>query len=245
MSSITPKETMQDIARDQRDLHGPAWCWELAGDLLHQRLGPLQRQLGQDFLNVHHYRTLCAHGEVGKMQAFNLYPAIAAAEELNTDAVKTGHLKVAALGDLDPKEVAKQFNVNQAVLRTWEQTFFNVRGCQSATAWIQIHVIQPEVAAGRGELAARLRMVSSVGAGAAQAILKADTRLPIREAEKLLEAAIEAPLEVRRRSRTDDGHRQGADVFHRPARETETRRTTYEVRPGEAGKEVCGSPRST
>ena len=68
------------------------------------------------------------------------------------------------------------------------------RGRQSATAWIQIHVIQPEVAAGRGELAARLRMVSSVGAGAAQAILKADTRLPIREAEKLFERQLKLHL---------------------------------------------------
>ena len=88
MSSITPKETMQDIARYQRDLPRSRVVLELAGDLLHQRLGPLQRQFGQDFLNVAPLpgHIFCAHGEVGRMQAFNLYPAIAAAEELNTDA---------------------------------------------------------------------------------------------------------------------------------------------------------------
>ena len=191
---VSDGKTMLDIARNQRDRHGPAWCWDFAEECLHQRAGQSLQQFGQGFRDVHHYRTLCDHSEVGKRQAVILYPAIAAAEELNADAVKTSHLKVAVLGELDPKEVCQQFNIEEAVFQAWEKTFFDVRGCRSATHWVSIHVIQPELAAGRDELVARLRMVSAVGTLAAKAILQADTRLPICEAQKLFERQLKLHL---------------------------------------------------
>jgi hypothetical protein len=195
MTITTPEEqTMLDAARDQRDRHGPAWRWDLAEDCLHHRLDPWRWQFDHDFLDVHHYRTLCDRSEVGKRQAVILYPAIAAAEELNADIAKTGHLKIAVLGKLDPKEVSQQFHIDEAVFRTWERTFFDVRGCHLATHWVYIHIIQPELAAGRGDLAARLRMVSAVGTLAAKVILQADTRLPIREAQKLFERQLKLHL---------------------------------------------------
>lgn len=193
-NTITDEQAMREIAMEQRDLRGPEWRWDLAAETLNDRQGLRLRRFGRDFCDVHHYRMLCEHSPVGRKQAFHLHPTIVAAERLNTDTVKTGHLKVAVLGELDPKEVCRQLNIDEAVFCAWEKTFFDARGCRSATGWIQIHVIQPEIAAGRGELAARLRMVSAVGPVAAQVILKADTRLPIREAQKLFERKLKLQL---------------------------------------------------
>ncbi len=195
MISITPeKQTMQDIARDERSLHGPGWRCDLAEALIHRRLGPWQRRFGQEFIDLHHFRSLCAHSTVGEKQALALYPAIAAAEKLNADAVMAGHLKVAVLGELDPKEVARQFDIDEAVLRAWEMMYFDARDLRLARGWIDAHVIRPELAAGRADLAARLRMVSAVGAAAARAILQADTRLPSNEGQRLFERQLKLYL---------------------------------------------------
>jgi hypothetical protein len=117
------EETQRDYAREQRDHRGPAWCWELAGEWIGHRAGPSLQRFGADFLDVLHYRTLCAHSDVARRQAINVHAAIAAAEELNADTIKTGHLKIAVLGELDPKVMCQQLNLAEEVFRAWEKTF--------------------------------------------------------------------------------------------------------------------------
>ena len=188
MSTVEPDEkALLETAMEQRDLHGPAWRWDLADELRDCWPGRLLERFGHDFANVQHYRTLCGRSEAGRHQAVTLYPALATAESLNADLQKTGQLKIAILGDVDPQEIRQYVDVDEVVLRTWERTFFDVRGTGLATHWINSRVIQPELAAGRHDLAARLRMVAAVGPLGAQAILKADNRLPVREAQKLFD----------------------------------------------------------
>ena len=193
-NTMPEEQVMREIALEARDRRGPAWRWKLAEENLHDRPGQRLRRFGRDFLDTHHYRSLCDYSPVGRKQAFHLYPLLAAAEELNADMVRIGDCKVAVLGELDPKEVCRQLNVDEAVFRVWEKTFFDIRGCRSATGWIQIHVIRPEIAAGRGEVAARLRMVAALGPLAAKLILAADTRPPIQEAQKLFERQLKLHL---------------------------------------------------
>ena len=195
MSIVAPdKTTAFEYALELRSSGGPDWLWNLAGENIHRRPDQFLRELGPNFLDVLHFRTLCAHSPVGMKQALAIYPAIAAAEQLNTDLEKTKHLKVAVLGEIDLKEISHRFGIDEVVLGTWEKVFYDIRGTRSAWAWIQVYVIQPELASGHAELAARLRMVSAVGTIAAQAILKADTRLPINEAQKLFERQLKLHL---------------------------------------------------
>lgn len=195
MSIVAPdKTTAFEYALELRSSGGPDWLWNLAGENIHRRPDQFLRELGPSFLDVLHFRTLCAHSPVGVKQALAIYPAIAAAEQLNSDLEKTKHLKVAVLGEIDLKEISQRFGIDEAVLGTWEKVFYDIRGTRSAWAWIQVYVIQPELASGRADLAARLRMVSAVGTIAAQVILKADTRLPINEAQKLFERQLKLHL---------------------------------------------------
>ncbi len=194
MNSALPEKTKLEHALEERDRRGPAWRWDLAGEWLHRRPGPMLRQLGRDFLDVQHYQTLCAHSQVGRKQALALYPAIAAAEELHADTRKTGHLKVAVLGEIDLGEVSPQIGIDRIVAQAWEMAFYDVRGTRSAVDWVHIRLIKPELAAGNADLAARLRMAAAVGTAGARAILKADTRLPIREAEKLFARQLKLSL---------------------------------------------------
>ena len=152
------------------------------------------RLCGQELLDACHYRTLCDHSPVGKKQALALYPNIAAAEAINADEAKTRLLKIAVLGEIDVPEIAQQLSLDAAVVETWEKLFFNVRGLRSAFGWIDPHVIRPELAAGRADLAARLRMVCAVGPLGAQVILRADTRLPIDESQRLFERQLKLHL---------------------------------------------------
>lgn len=197
MTGVTPeKNAVCDHELEQRELHGPAWRWMRAGEWLHRRPGPMQRRLGQIFLDVHHFRMLSAHSPVGRKQALALYPAIGAAEELNADPTKTDLLKIAILGEIEFGEVCPQLGVDEVVARAWEQTFFDVRGTRTAVGWVHVHLIKPELAAGRADLVARLRMAAALGMVGARAILKADARLPIREAEKWFDRQLRLSLKL-------------------------------------------------
>jgi hypothetical protein len=183
-----------EYALDRRSQDGPSWRWNLAGEEIHGRPGSCLRRFGQSVLDVHHYRTLSDHSPIGRKQALALYPSIAAAEDLNGDVAKTGLIKVGVLGELPLDEISRQLKVDVTVLKMWEMMFYDIRGLRSASAWINTHVILPELEAGRADLAARLRFVSAVGTRAAEAILKADTRLPIAEGQRLFERQLKLHL---------------------------------------------------
>ena len=188
MDNTAPNaQAIVELTQQQRDALGPDWCWQLAGENLDGLPNSQLQRFGSAFLDVHHYRTLCDRGDVGLRQAIALYPAIGAAEVLNQDPEKTGPMKITVLGNLDPKLVCQKLGIEEAEFRAWEQTFFDVRDCGSATFWVEKYVVKPELAAGHADLAARLRMISAIGSAAAQAILVADTRVPLREAQRLFE----------------------------------------------------------
>ena len=136
---VSDQSAILEYTRDRRSEGGPTWRWDLAGAEAHRRPDRFLRLLGQQFLDVLHYRTLCAHIPVGLRQAQAVYPNVAAAEKLNDDLWKTGHLKVAVLGGLDLMEISQRFGIDQPVLDTWEKTFYDVRGLREATGWIQTH----------------------------------------------------------------------------------------------------------
>ena len=187
-------EAVWGMAKQQQSLYGPSWRWKMAGEQQDCMPKRFLKHYGEDFANVLHYRLLCRQSNIGQQHAANRYPLLAAAEELNADFVKTGHLKVGVLGDMDLEEISQLVQIDEAVIQTWERTFFDVRSALAATQWVNIHVIQTELAAGHGDLAARLRMVAAVGPQGARAILTADTRLPMHEAERLFDRDLKLHL---------------------------------------------------
>jgi hypothetical protein len=101
---------------------------------------------------------------------------------------------VAALGDLPPAEIARRVGVEEAVVKIWESLFYDVRDCRGAISWLVTHVINREIAAGRGELAAKLKMVVAVGPVGAQAILDGGSRVPVTAGEHLFQRKLKLHL---------------------------------------------------
>jgi len=70
MTGVTPeKNAVFDHALEERVLRAPHGGGRAAGEWLHRRPGRMLRRFGQGFLDIHHYRTLCAHSPVGRKQA--------------------------------------------------------------------------------------------------------------------------------------------------------------------------------
>ncbi len=190
----TYRTKLPSAAIGQRGLKGPAWRWRLAAELPSQGARRLMRSFDQNVRDAHDYRRLCRQGEQGRKRAASRYPWIAAAEAINTDPARVGQLKIAVLGELDRAEIARRFGLDQRAIEAWESLFFDARGAREQTGWIRAHVIQPEIAAGRDSLAARLKLVASAGPSAARAVLDADGRVPLDAAERLFDRRLKLHL---------------------------------------------------
>ncbi len=70
----------------------------------------------------------------------------------------------------------------------------DVRGCRNAVGWFAAHVIGPELAAGRSELAAKLKLVAAVGPVGAQAVLDVGSRVPVTAGEHLFQRKLRLHL---------------------------------------------------
>ena len=173
-------------AGERRALGGPAWRSKLVQQLPRRRSHRLVRASDEPVRRLHHCRQLCRNGKTGIEQAEALYPDIAAAERLHKSD-RTDSLKIAVLGGLESKEIARRFSLDEAVIEAWEQIYFDVRGMREAVGWIHTHVIQAEQSAGRAELAARLKFVAAVGPVSARVTLDADTRVPLGEGQRLFD----------------------------------------------------------
>lgn len=183
-----------DYARAECGQRGPAWLWDLAGELDDCPSQRILERYGSSLDDVRHYRQLCGLGPPGRQQAEGLFPLIAAAECLNHDIEKTKLLKIAVLGEIDQDEIVRRLGVEKHLLQAWEQAFFAARGNRSSIDWIRGHVIQPELNAGNAEFAARLKMAAAVGPVGARVILDADSRVPIDEGQRLFDRMIKLSL---------------------------------------------------
>ncbi len=174
---------------------GPAWRSKVVDELLVEHSDRLLQACDEHVRRLYDYRRLCLRGPAGQEEAKALYPSVAGAGDVNRDQAKTAQLKIAMLGGLDGAEMAERFALTEAILREWELAFFDVRSVPAeAVAWIHLQVVKPEKNAGREDLAARLKLVASVGAVAARAVLDADSRLPPGVGERLFDERLRLNL---------------------------------------------------
>jgi hypothetical protein len=182
-----------DYAARQKSLEGPAWRSKLVGQFPGRR-SHRRVQAGDEHLRrLHHYRQLCSNGPAGLRQAIALYPMIARAEALH-ESDKVDLLKVAVLGGLEGREIAERLRLDAGVIDVWEKIYFDVREMREAVGWIHVQVIEPERAAGRENLVARLKFATAVGPVGARAVLDLDTRIPLNEGQRLFDRRLKLHL---------------------------------------------------
>src|SRR5688500_6545998 len=139
------------LARSQ---FGPAWRWQEA----------LARVEDDDdawifcptLLRAVQYVRLCrSRGWDGRVPP--RLRLIRAAHELEQRPEQSARARLLTLSRTASPEVARQLRVDGETLASWRQIFFDVISNLDAPAWIVAHVIAPEEAAGRMDVAGRYR----------------------------------------------------------------------------------------
>jgi hypothetical protein len=98
--------------------------------------------------------------------------------------------KVSILGNLPLVEIAERLGMNEDVLATAKELFFDLTGMRHAASWMACHVFIPETKAGDPDLAARMRIAFHRGPAGARAVLDAHDDLPMKEAQRLVDQEI-------------------------------------------------------
>lgn len=137
-------------------------------------------------------------------QARAQYPAIATAEELNSQPSLRDQLKLLVLADCSPAEIAERLKLDEPTIQVWEKLYFDVRELLKATDWIRIHVIDP-VRETDPALAVKLRCAYVGGPSAARTLLDADSRMPRHAGERLYQMRLKWLVLAR----------QAAEMIHR------------------------------
>ena len=189
-------EAPLEISPAEYGLRGPRHRWETAEGLPPGRFDRLVQRSDELVQASHHFRQMVKHGATGVERAGATYPEVAAAVALEEDPEKLEKLKVTVLGQLPPVEVARRPDVDEAVLKTWKALFYDidVKNGRNAIGWIAAHVIEPELDAGRSELAAKLKLVASTGSVGARAVLDVGLRAPVTAGEHLFQRRLRLHL---------------------------------------------------
>ncbi|MCA9114032.1 MAG: hypothetical protein KDA79_03035 [Planctomycetaceae bacterium] len=161
MSTTRTSEAVQGW----RSVRGPAWRWERASSTAGASLRGLAVGRDEQLRSAHASLGLCRRGADGRREASRRYPAVAAAEALETDNALRERLMILVLGDCSPAEIAERLRIEEHIIGVWESLFFDVRDAREATGWVFSHVIHPEQSRGNGSLAARLKMAFAGGEG--------------------------------------------------------------------------------
>ena len=130
-----------------------------------------------------------------KTEAPNL---IRLAEQMITDPVAAETLHILVLGDCPRSEIAQRLDVQEDVITTFEELFFDVRAVRTATSCIQHSVIERACHGGRYELASKYRAAFWGGAQVARAVVDGMALVSLDEVDRILPSGTTAPPEAGR-----------------------------------------------
>jgi len=117
-----------------------------------------------------------------KTEAPNL---IRLAEQMITDPVAAETLHILVLGDCPRSEIAQRLDVQEDVITTFEELFFDVRAVRTATSCIQHSVIERACHGGRYELASKYRAAFWGGAQVARAVVDGMALVSLDEVDRI------------------------------------------------------------
>ena len=172
----------------QRNKYGPRWRWETAQFAATSRSGkPLAyydalTKLSAEFLRQ---RTAGRRRKVSPE-----FDAIEAAETIEEDFGLRETLQILTIGGVELQHIADMSGVPSDQIHTWEKLFFDVRECRNRPAWIRGKVIRPFEDAGKTTFASRLKVALAGGAAVAQNVIESDVRIPVEEAERIVDAEL-------------------------------------------------------
>jgi hypothetical protein len=176
-----------------RGLLGPAWR-----DRLIRNASAWLQSVPDDRLlsNLRAYRELIGLDESGAQRAARRFPAIAAAERLNSESAIVDKCKLMAVGGLPHAEMQKLLGIGADVIVVWEGLFFDIRDLRNACGWLSARVIEPEKAAGKYALAAQLKLVAAGGELAVRALLDTDADTLVGAGSGLFDRRIQFTAKV-------------------------------------------------
>lgn len=89
--------------------------------------------------------------------------------------------------DMTYDEMHARSGIEIAVLQLWEAYFYDVRPLRQATCWLAQQVVEPEIKAGRPQLAAQLRLAIMAGPIAVRSLLDMQNGVCLDEADRLFQ----------------------------------------------------------
>jgi hypothetical protein len=161
----------------QRRQIGPDWRWQVAQRLVNK---PENRKL-------HRLADLKVRETARKLrQATGKDPLLLQVLALATDLEATNVVKLLVLGRVEPAEIAERLGLSPPTLELYETLFFDIRPIHSASSWVTQHVIRP-LEQDQNDLAVRFAAAYWGGSTVARALLDAEQRVPLDEAQRLLD----------------------------------------------------------
>jgi len=142
------------------------------------------------------YIRRCSQGPEDKEIAAKTYPAISAAEAAWNSPSIRDQLKILIIGDCPQEEIAHLCKLSPEAVDAVERLFFDVRGSLNALGWIRSAVIEPEISAGNGAFASKLKLALCGGPVAARLVLTSDVQLPVKSADRLLQQKLQLQLKA-------------------------------------------------
>jgi hypothetical protein len=192
---------MDDMRKMAQGVHGPSYCWLNAKRLAEASSSALKRRSfwhDADLVTraAAEYIRCCSQGSRDKQIAAKTYPAIAAAEAAWNSPPIRDQLKILIIGDCPQEEIAQLCKISPEAVDAVERLFYDVRGSRKALGWIRSAVIEPEISAGNGALASKLKLALCAGPVAARLVLTSDVQLPVASADRLLRQKLQLQLKA-------------------------------------------------
>lgn len=170
-----------------RQLYGPDWRWELAGEWLDELVRPSFEKVDKLVRTMWMYRRQVLYGpEYGRVtdDTFGLFQK---AEGVQENRSLRESLMLMVLGDCTQEEMALRFGLNdldEQLVCVWEKMFFDVRDSAEATGWLQGHVVEPERLSGNLRFVAKLNLAIRGTPETVRFMLDAESRPPKDDAER-------------------------------------------------------------
>lgn len=136
------------------------------------------------------YSRLKVLGERAATEAAERFPHFVLAESAWSQPHLRASTQLLLLASIAGSEICELLELEEDVLATIEDIFFDVRAMLSSAPWIVGRVIAPEADAGRDDLAAQMRVAYFHGPYAAKSLIEAKTTLQTDSARQLADASI-------------------------------------------------------
>jgi len=175
-----------DHLKMEHCFRGPKWRYLLAERYTGQKAGSIPDEFDQLTQETVDYLRLCQLDGSGPDWAARKYPLIAAAFKFIQNEKVAERFKLSILGNLPLPEIAERLGVDEDVLATARELFFDLTGMRHAASWMACQVFIPETKAGNPDLAARMKIAFHRGPVGARAVLDAHDDLPMKEAQRLV-----------------------------------------------------------